>query len=161
MSAVTVVLLPDPSWTDRDQVAAELVGRGVSVHVAPEVEVPAGVPDRVQASRRVALLAMALNSEAVTGPVTLVAHGDTANLLPALGYAQRAAHRLVHSYVLLDSPVPAPAQDWPDAPVWWVTGERLETTGADVSVTASKARLRGFEVFTGAPYVDVVELALG
>lgn len=156
MTDVTVVLLPAATWQGRDAVAAELVGRGIPVYAVADVELPEELPERLVASRTVALWAIELNAAELSGPIALVAHGDAALLLPTIGFAQRAAHRQVHSYVLLDAPVPTPGQDWPDAPVWWCSGDGPSSSTSEASVTVLQARLRGFEVVESGSAVEAI-----
>jgi hypothetical protein len=58
------------------------------------------------AGRYVARAALEITAAGVTPPVVLVAHGDAGPLLPPIGAAQRAAHRLVGAYVFLDAELP-------------------------------------------------------
>ncbi len=156
MTEVSVVLLPSADWPERMEVAAELVARGTTVHLPPEIVLPDGLAGVIADSRTVAGLAADLNTAAVPGPVVLVSHGRTSRLLPALALAQRAAHRQVRGYVLVDSPVPAPGQQWPDAPVWWNC-----TADAPEAVLKAEltARLRGFRVEVDADLVATIVTA--
>ncbi|GAB2814680.1 hypothetical protein GCM10027176_19130 [Actinoallomurus bryophytorum] len=61
--------------------------------------------------RYVARAALEITAAGVRPPVVLVAHGDAGPLLPAIGAAQRAAHRLVGGYVFVDAVLPGPAGD--------------------------------------------------
>lgn len=143
MTEVSVVLLPSADWPERMEVATELVARGTTVHLPPEIVLPDGLAAAIADSRTVAGLAVGLNAADIPGPIVLVSHGRTSRLLPALALAQRSAHRLVRGYVLVDSPVPAPGLHWPDAPVWWCcTGDAPES----IVKAELTARLRGFEV---------------
>ncbi len=139
--AGVVLLAPDAdAWRG---LAAELVGRGLRVLVPPRADVPADLPPLLVDTRRVAAAATWLRSQDAAGPIVVVAVGECGRLLPALSLSQRAAGRLITGYVLVDSRSPAPAMDWPDAPVTWVAtgvGEGAQADGA------LPARLRGFEV---------------
>jgi hypothetical protein len=120
--------------------------------------------------RYVARAALQISAAGVTPPLVLVAHGDAGPLLPPIGAAQRAAHRLVGGYVFLDARLPGPgtsrpyeeevpagvtvrergagffaeeppmAQDWPDAPCGYVL------TSERHQDQARQARMRGWEV---------------
>lgn len=151
MSVAGVLVLPEdppggsegPSSRLLAQVVAELVGMGLRVFVPPAADLPPVLPPLLADTRRVASVAMWLRSQEAAGPIVVVALGDGGRLLPALALSQRAAGRLINGYVLVDSRAPAPAMDWPDAPVTWIAtgvGEGVEADGA------LPARLRGFEV---------------
>lgn len=80
----------------------------------------------------------AINEAAPASPVVIVAVGRAALTLPAVARSQRAMHRLVLEYVLLDPHLPAVSDAWPDARV---------TVACDVDSEASlQARLRGWDV---------------
>jgi hypothetical protein len=80
----------------------------------------------------------AITAVAPEPPLTLVAFGAAALLLPAVALAQRAAHRRVASYVLVDPDVPPVSDSWPDAPV---------TVFIDATAEASLlCRLRGWDI---------------
>jgi hypothetical protein len=153
---VTAVMLPSRDWPGRAEVAAEVVALGTRVHVPPEVALPEGLPPAVADSRTVASLAMGLNAAAIPGPIVVVSNGQTSRLLPALALAQRAVHRQVRGYVLVDSPVPSPGPHWPDAPVWWCC-----TNAAPESVVGAEltARLRGFHVGVDADVAATIVTA--
>lgn len=59
------------------------------------------------AGRYVARAALEIAAAGVKPPVVLVAHGDAGPLLPPIGSAQRAAHRLVGAYVFVDAGLPS------------------------------------------------------
>src|SRR5437879_1059374 len=61
------------------------------------------------AGRYVARAALEITAAGVRPPVVLVAHGDAGPLLPPIGAAQRAAHRLVGAYVFVDADLPSAA----------------------------------------------------
>lgn len=61
------------------------------------------------AGRYVARAALEITAAGARPPVVLVAHGGAGPLLPPIGAAQRAAHRLVGGYVFVDAELPAPA----------------------------------------------------
>lgn len=60
------------------------------------------------AGRYVARAALEITAAGPVPPVVLVAHGGAGPLLPPIGAAQRAAHRLVGAYVFLDAVLPGP-----------------------------------------------------
>ncbi|MCO6010146.1 hypothetical protein NE236_34785 [Actinoallomurus purpureus] len=61
------------------------------------------------AGRYVARAALEITRAGVRPPVVLVGHGGAGPLLPPIGAAQRAAHRLVGGYVFVDAELPPPA----------------------------------------------------
>jgi hypothetical protein len=152
MSERTAVLLPSTDW-DPSALAAELVGAGMPCVVPDIAAIPADLPAQLADARRIALTAIWLNTHAVPGPITVVAHGSGARLLPAFGFSQRAGHRLVVGYVIVDAAPPAPAQDWPDAPVWWV---HTSAAPQAVAQAALSAQLRGFRVIGSDNPAEVV-----
>lgn len=85
--------------------------------------------------RYVAGAALQITAAAPRPPLVLVARGAAGALLPAIGAAQRAAHRLVGGYVFVDAELPTPAGDWPDAPCAY-----LATSPADPRLRAAEMR---------------------
>jgi hypothetical protein len=73
-----------------------------------------------------------------TPPLTIVSFGDAALLLPAVAVAQRAAHRRVVEYVLVDPQLPDVTESWPDA--------RVRVFCEATSEAAIPSRLRGWDV---------------
>ncbi|MET9710078.1 hypothetical protein ACFW3Z_16675 [Nocardiopsis alba] len=103
---ITVLLPPtlgapfSPPGIDRDLHA---LGRTA---VLPEVTDDRTAP---HAARYVARASLEINRLVATDePTVLVARGDSGPLLGAVGAAQRAAHRPVLGYVLVDAPLPRP-----------------------------------------------------
>lgn len=116
------------------------------------------IPDTTDEGTWVARTAIALTAAVqqslLTPPLLLVFAGEHARQAPHLGFAQRAARRSVHGYVLIDPELPAPGSvsDWPDAPVTVVLSE----PDADIE---RDARLRGWEVHIGDAAQLVAEVA--
>ncbi|MQA93387.1 MAG: hypothetical protein GEV11_01675 [Streptosporangiales bacterium] len=100
----TIVLLHSPLTTA--DAWGELPGRlrthGLAVLV-PRITDDESPP---YAARYVARAALEINAAAPATPLLLVAHSGAGPLLPAIGAAQRAAHRLVGGYVFLDAGLP-------------------------------------------------------
>lgn len=155
MPDASVVVLPF-DFAGAGELCAELVGRGISTYLPQIPEMPADLPERLVDARRVAYTAIWLNDTAVPAPMIVVCHGEAARLLPGLAFSQRSSHRLISGYVIIDGPTPAPAQDWPDAPVWWVATPQAPP---EVAAMALTARLRGFEVVETAAPADVIARA--
>ena len=101
------VLLPPTLGEPFTLPGAEKALAGIGHHpVLPEV---IGDDTPPHAARYVALASLEINRLVATdAPVVLVAQGDTGPLLGAVGAAQRAAHRPVLGYVLVDAPLPRP-----------------------------------------------------
>ena len=121
------------------------------------------LPDFDDDDSWVARTAIAISSdpEAARSPLILVLSGSLARHAPSLGFAQRAARRSVHGYVLIDPRLPAPgtASDWPDAPVTVVipgSPDSPDANGLDSRV--KDATLRGWEVVIGAPSAVITGL---
>ena len=113
----TVVVLPDTEWAGRADVLAGVTG-GVDVQGASATQMCADLL-RVQPE----------------SPLVVVAHGSACAVLPAIALAQRAAHRRVDAYVVVEPHAPASTDTWPDAPVLAVTND---------DHTARLAALRGW-----------------
>lgn len=145
MSDANVVILPF-RCPDPTALQAEVVGLDKSCFLPEVAPIPTHLPETIADARRVALTAMWLNAANVAEPIVVVAFGADARLLPAMALAQRSAHRRVTGYVIIDGVAPAPTNDWPDAPVWWVLTPHGPTELAEKALTA---RLRGFEVIEG------------
>ena len=80
----------------------------------------------------------AINALDPVSPLTISAFGSAALSLPAVARSQRAHHRRVSEYVLLDPEVPAVSDAWPDARVTVICGVDSEAS--------LQARLRGWDV---------------
>jgi hypothetical protein len=102
MTPGTLVLLHSPLTTASawGTLAGELGGFHV---VVPEIADDDRPP---YAGRYVARAALEITAAGVRPPVVLVAHGDAGPLLPPIGAAQRAAHRLVGAYLFVDAELP-------------------------------------------------------
>ncbi|UOE22138.1 hypothetical protein NI17_018715 [Thermobifida halotolerans] len=101
-----MVLLHSPLGTAADwgSLPHDLAERGAEVVVAEVTD-----DDRPPyASRYVARAALEIAAADPAGPLLLVASGAAGPLLPAIAAAQRAAHRAVAGYVLVDALVPQP-----------------------------------------------------
>lgn len=104
MTPGTIILLHSPLTTASvwGTLPGSLDGRRV---VVPEITDDDRPP---YAARYVARAALEITAAGPRPPVVLVAHGDAGPLLPPIGAAQRAAHRLVGGYVFVDAWLPAP-----------------------------------------------------
>lgn len=106
MTPGTLVLLHSPLTTSSawGALPGALVGHDV---VVPEITDDDRPP---YAGRYVARAALEITAAGAKPPVVLVAHGAAGPLLPPIGAAQRAAHRLVGGYVFVDARLPGPAR---------------------------------------------------
>ena len=68
-----------------------------------------------------------------------VAFDGAVNRLSDIAFANRAAHRTIHSYTFVDCLPDTFLPDWPDAPVTLIITDPLSTLG-------QSAKLRGWEV---------------
>lgn len=93
--------------------------------------VAADGPPETEAAR----ICAAIAAEPCDQPLTIVAFGRSAVHLPSIALAQRAAHRRVHEYLLIDPHAPAVTDGWPDAHV---------SVFSDGDQT--QARLRGWSI---------------
>ncbi len=109
MTPGTLVLLAEPGRPGWSGVAALLRSYGWNV-LHPAISEAPG-------SGYVARAALAIGAAVPEPPLLLVAMGAIGPLLPALASAQRAAHRTVGGYVVVDADLAADRDvDWPDAP---------------------------------------------
>lgn len=125
----TVVVLPGEGSTVRASVIDDLRQTRTAV---VDVDLAAGDPGPLSVRT-----CAAIGAARPVPPLVIVAFGDGASLVPAVALAQRAAHRAVAAYVLVDPASDPSAQDWPDAPVVVVAPE-----GGDA---LRRAGLRGWE----------------
>ena len=131
----TVLVLPGGTKADRALLTDTIERAGhLGVLVASDPGPAGRSPTRVCA----AILAMA-----PAPPLIIAAAGDAALLVPAVARAQRAAHRQVVEYLLVEPTMPTVTDSWPDAPVTVVTGQ------ADGG-PAGLARLRGWVVLAAS-----------
>lgn len=105
---VRVLVLPDPSWSDRDFVLETLER---SRHPAVDVTSPLE-------SKAVCAAIMRADVEP---PLVIVAHGDACRLLPAVALSLRTQHRPTAGYVVVDPDAPPSTDTWPEAPVMVVS----------------------------------------
>lgn len=131
--------LPDEQWSWRE-IAAELAAYGYAVQIVEDLHEEEFSGQLDLDGAWVSHCALDLAALSADAQLLLVAHGDSARLVAAVGFSQRAARRQVVGYVLVEGDLPKPGtQDWPDAPVTYV-GER----------EATLAGLRGWEIVPGA-----------
>lgn len=126
MTSGTVVVLPTTDARHSSARGALLAAgfHALGIDVAAE-------PLANQAAR----ICAALSADPPAEPLTIVAFGASALLLPSIALAQRTAHRRVREYVLVDPQIPSVSDGWPDAHV---------TVFADNE--RPQARLRGWDV---------------
>ena len=71
------------------------------------------------------------------GPLVVLAPASSVDFLPAVALAQRAAHRRVAAYYLIDPITDPTGPEWPDAPV-----HLIQLTG---TTTSRLPELRGWQ----------------
>jgi len=132
----TVVVLPTSD--DRHLASlAHLTDSGLGVRLIDHSD----GPDATRAAR----ICANLNASPPDPPLIVVAVGGSARLLPAIALGQRAAHRLVRDYLLIEPELPPVSDGWPDAHV---------SVFSDAD--QRQARLRGWTVEPLAALVDWV-----
>jgi hypothetical protein len=104
------------------------------------------IVDPSGAGSRSARMSVAISELAPVPPLTVVAFGAGAHVLPQIAVAQRAAHRRVAEYVLVDPDLPPVNDTWPDAPVTVIC--------APTSEASLQGRLRGWTVLPTAALLD-------
>ena len=124
----TVVLCPSasgsaaPPWSEAAHVC-EQAGVRVVEPILPADDGAAADTPSARMAHWVATCAVSIAKAGARAPVLLVAHGQSGLMLPALGFAQRAARRGLHGYVFVDAAIPPAGTgggDWPDAPVTYI-----------------------------------------
>lgn len=136
MTAPCLVLLHSPLDTPRrwEGVAAELRrrgGRSLRAEITDDDQPP-------YAARYVARASLEIADAAPEPPLVLVADGAAGPLVPHVGAAQRAAHRHVSGYLLVDALLPQPGTP---------TREELlaaQCPGSDEQAGAERSRPREF-----------------
>lgn len=108
-SPVRVLVLPDPSWDEREDVIVAIEHGG---HRVFDVSTPMDSK----------IMCAAIINASLTPPLVVVAHGDACQLLPALALSLRTQHRATTAYVLIDPDAPPSTDTWPEAPVFVVSG---------------------------------------
>lgn len=108
MTPGTFVLLHSPlttasAWGTLPEILRAPGGRDV---VVPEISDDDRPP---YAARYIAGAALTITAAGARPPLVLVAHSAAGPLLPPIGEAQRAAHRLVGGYVFVDARLPGVA----------------------------------------------------
>lgn len=126
MASGTVVVLPS-SEAQYSTMRGHLLNSAFAVRAL----VPVDGPPETEAARICGVIA----ADPPEQPLTIVAFGASALLVPAVALAQRSAHRLVRDYVLVDPTIPPVSDGWPDAHV-------TVFSDSDVGI----ARLRGWSV---------------
>lgn len=122
MSIGTVVVLPADE-PEHSSIRGRLLNGGfAAVAVAPQDGPSQNLDARI---------CLAVNELHPAAPLTFVAFGESALSLPALALSQRAFHRRVTDYVLVDPVVPPVTDVWPDAPVTVYLGTGVDGAPAD------------------------------
>jgi hypothetical protein len=104
---------------------------------------PVDGPEAALAARTCA----AINVLTPDAPLVVVALATAARLLPAVALSQRAAHRRVAEYLLVDPALPPVTEGWPDAPVTVLCDDEA----GDASL---QGRLRAWTVLSTTALAD-------
>jgi hypothetical protein len=83
-----------------------------------DIELP-----HISTSPRSVLACAMIHQSAPQAPLVFVVAGNLVELLPSISLAQRAAHRSIAGYVLIDPVIGTSLPDWPDAPVLVITSD--------------------------------------
>lgn len=121
-SPVRVLVLPDPSWDEREDVLVAIEQGG---HRVLDISTPMDSK----------FVCAAIINASLTPPLVVIAHGDACRLLPSVALSLRTQHRATSAYVLVDPDAPPSTDTWPEAPVFVVS--RSEPNGRS---------LRGWDV---------------
>jgi hypothetical protein len=128
---VLLVHVPTVIVLDGDSGVAEATRNLLSEY--PDSVVVNGIADH-------SVVCALINEVDPTPPLVIIAAGRAALALPAVARSQRAMHRRVLHYLLIDPELPQVSDAWPDARV---------TVACDADSEASLlARLRGWDVLT-------------
>jgi hypothetical protein len=148
---------PSPGWFAECREAVLAQGLGC---VWPSSEPDSGpegpASPATSRARWVAHLSAAIRAGYATTSLVVVAEGASAQALPALALAQRAARHSIVGYVLADTDVAklgASCGEWPAAPVTYV-----RTPGA-AELGWRAAQLHGWRCVHGDPVTEVIASA--
>ena len=103
-----VLVLPDPSWAEREAVIHAIETGG-----QPVFDIATPMDSK--------FVCAAIINAALTPPLVVVAHGDACQLLPSVALSLRTQHRATSAYVLVDPDAPPSTDTWPEAPVFIVS----------------------------------------
>ena len=120
-----VLVLPDPSWVDREATVAAIGRHGLGV-----LDVDAPMESK-------AVCASLIGAD-ISPPLVVVAHGDACLLLPAVALSLRTQHRDTAGYVVIDPDAPPATDVWPESPVVIVSTTEQDGTS-----------LRGWPIVSG------------
>lgn len=135
MSIGTVVILPADE-PDHVSIRGRMLNGG---YPALAVSPADGTPQTLDAR-----MCLAVTELQPAAPLVFVAFGRSAMSLPALALSQRAFHRRVVHYLLVDPVVPPVTDVWPDAPVTVYIGDGVDE--APVDQTRMLAELRAWTI---------------
>lgn len=96
----------------------------------------------------VPMICAEINAIDPVAPLLIACTVADASILPAIALAQRAAHRRIEGYVLIEPIRVATGDNWPEAPVF--------VTTSLTSPDAVGARLRGWTIVPADTVIDQV-----
>ena len=120
VSAGTIIILPGGAEEFRSNLMSEIFdlgGLAVLIDIPPVSAAPMSV-----------LICAQLHELDPLGPLVVLAPASSVDFLPAVALAQRAAHRRVAAYYLIDPHTDPTGPEWPDAPVYLI-----QLTGTTIS----------------------------
>ncbi|CAB4713153.1 MAG: hypothetical protein F2675_06005 [Actinobacteria bacterium] len=120
MSAGTIIILPGGAEEFRSTLMSAIFDLG---GIAFLIDIPA-----VSAAPMSVLICAQLHELDPLGPLVVLAPASSVDFLPAVALAQRAAHRRVAAYYLIDPHTDPTGPEWPDAPVYLI-----QLTGTTIS----------------------------
>lgn len=140
-TAGSIIVLPARNWSERDEAIQYFATRWPNRPII-----------NVVAEEESAHVCAAITASAVVPTPSVVAHGSSCHMLPAVSLAMRAWHVPIHSYVLIDPDVPQPTDTWPECPVTIVCSEG--------SNQADRLRLYGWPVVVTDRIIEAAATAL-
>jgi hypothetical protein len=123
------VVLPDPMWSQREEIVRELIDRWGADYVL-DIQTP------LHATR----VCAALLDNKLDAPIVVLAHGEGCQVLPAVALSMRTRHIATCGYVLIDPDAPPSTDTWPESPVIVVSTTQEDGTS-----------LRGWRIVSAVP----------
>ncbi len=120
MSTGSIVALPGGDLEfhlELGTAVRELGGKVFAIDLPPASPAPMSV-----------LICARIHELGPAAPLVVVAPASSVQYLPALALAQRAAHRRIAAYYLIDPLTDPTGPEWPDAPVYVIRQTRAAAT---------------------------------
>jgi hypothetical protein len=126
-----IVVLPDPLWSQREEIVRELINRWGADDVLD-----------IQTTLQATQVCAALLANKLDPPIVVLAHGEGCQVLPAVALSMRTRHIATLGYVLIDPDAPPSTDTWPESPVIVVSTTEKDGTS-----------LRGWHIVSAVPDV--------